>query len=85
MILQRPFGKFTLYDRLSTRPFLLDVEKRWLAFQMLKVLAQLRMSLISHGDIKTQNILVSSANWVQLTDFAPFKPAFVPYVGVFNG
>uniref|UniRef100_A0A915M8I6 Uncharacterized protein n=1 Tax=Meloidogyne javanica TaxID=6303 RepID=A0A915M8I6_MELJA len=43
-ILCRPFSKFTLYDRLSTRPFLSTIEKRWIAFQLLKAFAQLRIA-----------------------------------------
>uniref|UniRef100_A0A914D2B2 non-specific serine/threonine protein kinase n=1 Tax=Acrobeloides nanus TaxID=290746 RepID=A0A914D2B2_9BILA len=78
-ILTRPYHKDTLYDRLSTRPFLLDIEKRWIAFQMLKALGQCRIARVCHGDIKSQNILISSSNWVRLTDFASFKPAFLPY------
>ena len=31
-----------------------------------------------HGDIKTENILLTSANWVYLTDFAVFKPTLLP-------
>ena len=31
----RQFGKYSLYDRISTRPFLSHLEKRWLAFQLL--------------------------------------------------
>lgn len=33
---------------------------------------------ISHGDIKTENVGVSSWNWVYLTDFASFKPTYLP-------
>lgn len=33
---------------------------------------------VSHGDIKSENILVTSWNWVYLTDFASYKPAFLP-------
>lgn len=78
-ILCRPFYKSTLYDRLSTRPFLCPIEKHWIAFQLLKALGQLRIALVRHGDIKSQNVLVSSSLWIQLTDFASFKPAFLPY------
>uniref|UniRef100_A0A1I8B8H4 non-specific serine/threonine protein kinase n=1 Tax=Meloidogyne hapla TaxID=6305 RepID=A0A1I8B8H4_MELHA len=78
-ILCRPFFKFTLYDRLSTRPFLSTIEKRWIAFQLLKAFAQLRIAMIRHGDIKSQNVLVSSSLWIRITDFAPFKPTFLPY------
>jgi len=39
-ILIRQYGKDTLYDRLNTRPFLSLIEKRWIAFQLLKALEQ---------------------------------------------
>jgi len=68
---------------LSTRPFLSTIEKRWIAFQLLKAFAQLRIAMIRHGDIKSQNVLVSSSLWIRITDFAPFKPAFLPYVSIF--
>uniref|UniRef100_A0A915EWN8 non-specific serine/threonine protein kinase n=1 Tax=Ditylenchus dipsaci TaxID=166011 RepID=A0A915EWN8_9BILA len=64
---------------LTSRPFLWDVEKRWIIFQLLKALAQCRIAMVFHGDIKSENILISSSLWAQLTDFASFKPAFLPY------
>ncbi|KAH7928336.1 ARM repeat-containing protein [Leucogyrophana mollusca] len=68
-----------LYDRISTRPFLSTVEKKWIAFQLLAALRDARNRKISHGDIKSTNILVTSWNWVYLTDFAaPYKPTFLP-------
>ncbi|KIJ34241.1 hypothetical protein M422DRAFT_263736 [Sphaerobolus stellatus SS14] len=33
---------------------------------------------ISHGDIKCENILVTAWNWVYLTDFASYKPTYLP-------
>lgn len=33
---------------------------------------------ICHGDIKSENVLITSWNWVLLTDFAHFKPAHLP-------
>lgn len=33
---------------------------------------------IRHGDIKTENILVTSANWAFLSDFASYKPVYLP-------
>ncbi|VDK86709.1 unnamed protein product [Onchocerca ochengi] len=80
VILSRPFQKYTLYDRLSTRPFLTDIEKRWIAYHLFKALAQCEYAEVCHGDLKTQNILVSSYNWIQITDFASFKPASIPSV-----
>ncbi|VDK85564.1 unnamed protein product [Litomosoides sigmodontis] len=78
VILSRPFQKYTLYDRITTHPYLTDIEKRWIAFHLFKALAQCEYAEVCHGDIKTQNILVSSYNWVQITDFASFKPATIP-------
>ncbi|KAG6841356.1 hypothetical protein C0991_011899 [Blastosporella zonata] len=67
-----------LYDRISTRPFLSMIEKRWIAFQLLNALRDTRNRKISHGDIKSENILVTSWNWVYLSDFASYKPTFLP-------
>ncbi|KAG0225557.1 Serine/threonine-protein kinase [Actinomortierella wolfii] len=33
---------------------------------------------IYHGDIKTENCLMTSWNWLYLSDFAGFKPTFLP-------
>jgi phosphoinositide-3-kinase regulatory subunit 4 len=76
----RAYGVLTLYDRLSTRPYLSDVEKLWLAFQLLCALEECEHAHVCHGDIKSQNVLVSSRLSVQLTDFAGFKPVLLPDV-----
>ncbi|KAJ5097910.1 hypothetical protein N7532_004911 [Penicillium argentinense] len=69
----------SLYDRLSTRPFLEEVEKKWIAFQLLCALRDCHSLEIFHGDIKTENILVTSWNWLYLSDFSSsFKPTFLP-------
>lgn len=69
----------SLYDRMSTRPFLEDIEKKWLAFQLLCALRDCHARDIYHGDIKAQNILVTSWNWLYLTDFSSaFKPVVLP-------
>ena len=36
----RQFMKHSLYDRISTRPFLTPTEKKWIAFQLLLALQQ---------------------------------------------
>ncbi|BBG96805.1 protein kinase family protein / WD-40 repeat family protein [Prunus dulcis] len=68
-----------LHDRLSTRPFLSLIEKKWLAFQLLLALKQCHDKGICHGDIKCENVLVTSWNWLYLADFASFKPTYIPY------
>ncbi|CAF2081899.1 unnamed protein product [Brassica napus] len=65
--------------RLSTRPFLSLVEKKWLAFQLLLAVKQCHEKGICHGDIKCENVLVTSWNWLYLADFASFKPTYIPY------
>ena len=76
--LARQYFLASLFDRLSMRPFLTDVEKRWVVFQLLQAMLQCRDAGITHGDIKTENIVVTSWNWIMLTDFAPFKPTVLP-------
>ena len=74
----RQYVKDSLYDRISTRPFLLNIEKKWIAFQLLLAIQQAHKHGICHGDIKLENIMITSWNWVLLTDFASFKPTYLP-------
>lgn len=78
--LVRQLVKSNLYDRLSLRPFLVPIEKAWIAFQLLNTLQLLHDQLnICHGDIKTENLLVSSSNWLVLVDFSRhIKPVHLP-------
>ncbi|KFA63079.1 hypothetical protein S40285_08434 [Stachybotrys chlorohalonatus IBT 40285] len=77
--LVRQFLYSSLYDRLSTRPFLEDIEKKWLAFQLLCALRDCHAQDVYHGDIKAQNVLVTSWNWLYLTDFSSaYKPVMLP-------
>ncbi|KAL3419775.1 hypothetical protein PVAG01_08273 [Phlyctema vagabunda] len=77
--LVRQYLYSSLYDRMSTRPFLEDIEKKWLAFQLLCGLRDCHARNIFHGDIKTENTLVTSWNWLYLSDFsASFKPTTLP-------
>ncbi|KMQ48454.1 Armadillo-like helical [Trichophyton rubrum] len=77
--LVRQYIYSSLYDRLSTRPFLEDIEKKWIAFQLLCSLRDCHAQNVFHGDIKTENVLVTSWNWLYLSDFSSsFKPTFLP-------
>src|SRR5690554_5134270 len=76
-----PFFPFFLaYLTISTRPFLSDIEKKWIVFQLLTALSQIEFYRIRHGDIKCENVMVTSWGWVYLTDFAHYKPVFIPEV-----
>jgi phosphoinositide-3-kinase regulatory subunit 4 len=63
----------------STRPFLEEIEKKWLSFQLLCAVRDCHARNIFHGDIKTENVLVTSWNWLYLADFSSsYKPAHLP-------
>jgi phosphoinositide-3-kinase regulatory subunit 4 len=78
LYLMRQYAHATLHDRVSTRPFLTAIEKRWFAFQLLHALAECHARGVTHGDIKCENVLVTSWGWAFLSDFATFKPAALP-------
>nr|CAH0112606.1 unnamed protein product [Daphnia galeata] len=78
VFLIRQYVKSNSYDRLSTRPFLTLLEKKWIAYQLLRALSYCHSKGICHGDIKLENMLVTSWVWLLLTDFASFKPALLP-------
>ncbi|GFN76933.1 phosphoinositide 3-kinase regulatory subunit 4 [Plakobranchus ocellatus] len=78
-VLIRQYVKYSLYDRLSTRPFLTVIEKKWIAFQLLCALNQCHKVQVCHGDIKAENVLLTGWNWLLLTDFASFKPTSIPF------
>ena len=55
------------------------LEKKWIAFQLLTAVRDLHARKLSHGDIKSENVLVTSWNWVYLSDFSSaFKPVYLP-------
>lgn len=80
IILTRPYIKDNLFYRLQTRPYLTRIEKKWIAYQLLIALKHIHDEKITHGDLKIENILLTSYNWILLSDFANFKPTFFAYV-----
>ncbi|KAI8641016.1 hypothetical protein BD408DRAFT_389715 [Parasitella parasitica] len=76
--LVRPYLYSSLYDRISTRPFLTTIEKKWIAYQLLRGIADSHARNVYHGDIKTENVLVTSWNWAFLVDYAFYKPTYLP-------
>lgn len=78
-ILVRQFIHSSLYDRISLRPFLENIEKKWIAFQLLCAVRDCHARGVYHADIKSENVLVTSWGWVYLTDFAStWKPVHLP-------
>lgn len=77
--LVRQHCKTNLYDRLLLPPFLQPVEKLFLVYQMLCTLRDVHRLRIHHGDLRLENFLVTSWNWLVLADFAAYtKPTFIP-------
>ncbi|KAI8900262.1 hypothetical protein BC833DRAFT_582478 [Globomyces pollinis-pini] len=68
----------SLYDRISTRPFLVQIEKLWISYQLLAALVETHARDFYHGDIKTENVLITSWNWAYLCDFSSYKPVYLP-------
>ncbi|CAK0795091.1 unnamed protein product [Prorocentrum cordatum] len=77
ILLRQHFAR-NLYERIHTRPFLSETLKCWLAFQVLCSVCQAHSAGAAHGDLKTENVFVSSWNHATLTDFAMFKPLLLP-------
>jgi phosphoinositide-3-kinase regulatory subunit 4 len=69
--LARQYLHSTLLDRLATPPFLTRHEKLWFSFQLLQALAQCHGAGVVHGDIKGENVLVTSAGWVLVRRAGP--------------
>lgn len=78
----RQYVRFSLYDRLLTRPFLTHLEKCWLVYQIFKCMAWCHEKGIRHGDLKLENIMVTSSLWIVIADFATYKPTSLPDVSV---
>lgn len=74
----RPYIRYNLYDRLSIRPFFENIEKKWIVYQLLVTLSKMHEIGICHGDLKTENILLTSWNWILLSDIGLFKPVYLP-------
>lgn len=53
--------------------------QRWVAYQLLLAAAQVHSRGVLHGDIKSENVLLTSWGWAFLADFAGgLKPVALP-------
>jgi phosphoinositide-3-kinase regulatory subunit 4 len=76
----RQHAHASLSDRLFSRPFLTMIEKNWITFQLLRALQSLHDAGVCHGHLTTENILLTSWNWVLISDVGcqHFKPVALP-------
>lgn len=76
-LLIRQYIDKTLRKKLRTPPFFNSIEKTWLSFQCLKAVDQLHSLDLTHGDIKAENFLLTSWNWMYLSDVGFYKPSYL--------
>eukprot|EP00288_Rhodomonas_lens_P016240 CAMPEP_0177699962 /NCGR_PEP_ID=MMETSP0484_2-20121128/5853_1 /TAXON_ID=354590 /ORGANISM="Rhodomonas lens, Strain RHODO" /LENGTH=311 /DNA_ID=CAMNT_0019211155 /DNA_START=107 /DNA_END=1038 /DNA_ORIENTATION=+ len=76
--LVRAYVQSSLKERITSRPLLTSIEKRWITFQLLTALEQCDSAGLVHGDVKTNNILLTSNNWLVLSDLTGLKPPLLP-------
>jgi len=74
----RQYFAFNVFERFHVRPFFSNVDKHWIAYQLLQATQQLHASGIHHGGIKSENIMITTWNWLFVTDIAFYKPAYLP-------
>ncbi|KAL9181694.1 hypothetical protein ACHAXT_012037 [Thalassiosira profunda] len=78
--LLRQHAHASLSDRLVSRPFLTLIEKNWITFQLLKAVQSLHDAGVCHGHLTTENVLLTSWNWVLIGDVGcqHYKPVVLP-------
>ena len=78
--LLRQHAHASLSDRLASRPFLTLIEKNWITYQLLNALQSLHDAGVCHGHLTTENVLLTSWNWVLISDVGcqHYKPVTLP-------
>lgn len=78
--LLRQHAHASLSDRLVSRPFLTSIEKTWIAYQLLHAVQSLHDVGVCHGHLTTENVLLTSWNWVLISDLGcqHYKPVALP-------
>jgi phosphoinositide-3-kinase regulatory subunit 4 len=82
----RQYFSFNLKERMASMPYLTLIEKKWICFQLIYSLTQIHNKGQCHGDIKMENVMLTSNGSALLCDIAPYKPAYIQQddVGTFT-
>jgi len=83
-MLFRQYVEYNLKERIYLMPYLQNIEKIWITFQMLYALNDLKEMKIVHGDLKPENILLTGNLSVYISDFACYKPAYISIDDISN-
>ena len=76
-IVIRQYIKYNLKQALYYLACTSDIEKKWICFQLLQGLSQMHLKDICHGDIKPENILITSKLSVFYSDISVYKPVYL--------
>jgi phosphoinositide-3-kinase regulatory subunit 4 len=63
---------------ISSAPARLSFALAACAVHLITFFVQCHRAGVVHGDIKSNNVLVTSWNWLVLADFTGLKPAYLP-------
>ena len=69
----RQYVEYNLKERIYLMPYLQNIEKIWITFQMLYALNDLKEMKIIHGDLKPENILLTDDEKIKICDFGSSK------------
>ena len=76
-IIFRQYLEFNLKERIYLMPYLNNIQKLWISFQILYAVNDLTDLNIVHGDLKPENILLTSNLSVYISDIATYKPGYI--------
>jgi serine/threonine protein kinase len=75
--LSRPRYEFTLRQRLQEYPPLEDIEKQWIGYRIIASVKVLHSVNLLHGSLNPDNVFLTWALDLSLSDVAPFKPSHI--------
>ena len=73
----RQYFEYSVKERMYLNPYLTDIEKIWITFQLLQNMKNLKNLSIIHGDLNPENVLLTSNLSVYFSDIATYKPAVI--------
>lgn len=76
-LLFRQYFEYSLKERIYLNPYLTEIEKTWIIFQLMYNLYNLSKLNIVHGDLNPENVLLTSNLSVYISDIATYKPAYI--------
>ena len=76
-VIIKQYIKYNLSEAFYYLRCVSEIEKKWICFQLLQSVSQIHSKGKCHGDIKPDNVLLTSKLSVFLTDISVYKPVFL--------